>query len=363
MSAAATTLRALNRATLARQRLLDRRPAKPAEALSHLVALQAQVPRPPFVGLWSRVSGFTRDALVQAIRRRTVVRATTLRGTIHLMTARDYLRFRACLQPGLDEVLKGILRARLAGMDAVALERIGREFFATPRTFDELRDHLAATGTPDVRAAAYTIRLRVPLVQVPDSAPWAYPAQAGFQTAEAYLGEDPGPCGGLDALVTRYLAAHGPATARDLAAWAGMRDLAEALDAIRPTLVTVKGPGRSELFDLPDAPRPDPDTPAPVRFVPEYDNLIVSRSDERVLPRAFRSAVFLPALRVAATVLVDGVVAATWTTARARDGASLAIRPLAPIPRHARAEMQAEAEALLRFLEPDARTFDVRLES
>jgi hypothetical protein len=363
VTTAATTLRALNRATLARQRLLDRRSAKPAEALAQLVALQAQVPRPPFVGLWSRVSGFTREALVTAIRRRTIVRATTLRGTIHLMTARDYLRFRSCLQPGLDDVLKGILRARLSGIDVEALERIGRAFFETPRTFDELRAHLTATGVPDVRAAAYTIRLRVPLLQVPDPAPWAYPAQAGFQTASAYLGEEPAPCGGLETLVTRYLAAHGPSTARDLAAWAGMRDLTATLEAMRPALVTLKGPGRSELFDLPDAPRPDPDAPAPIRFVPEYDNLIVARSDERVLPRAFRSAVFLPALRVAATVLVDGVVAATWTTARARDRATLAIRPLAPVPRPARAEMQAEGASLLRFLEPDARTFDVRLES
>ncbi len=363
MAKTESVLRALNRATLARQHLLQRRAGKALDAMADLVALQAQVPRPPFVGLWSRVPEFTRAALVQTIRRKAVVRATTLRGTIHLMAARDFLRFRSCLQPGLDAVLAGILRTRLSDLDMQALDRIGRAFFATPRTFDELRQELADSRVADVRAAAYAIRLRVPLVQVPEEAPWAWPSQARFQAAAAYLGREPAASGGTDELVLRYLAAHGPASARAIAAWAGMRDLAGALERLRPKLAVVKGPGRAELFDLPDAPRPDPDTPAPIRFVPEYDNLIVTSADERVLPRAYRRAVFLPALRVAATVLVDGFVHATWTVERAKDRASLVIRPLAPMARASRDEAHAEGKALLRFLEPDARTFDVRFEA
>lgn len=363
MAKAESVLRALNRATLARQHLLQRRAGKPLDAIADLVALQAQVPRPPFVGLWSRVPELTREALVQSIRRKAIVRATTLRGTIHLMTARDFLRFRSCLQPGLDDVLAGILRSRLSGLDMPALERIGRAFFATPRTFDELRKALTDSGVADVRAAAYAIRLRVPVVQVPEEAPWAWPSQARFQTAAAYLGREPASSNGTDELVLRYLAAHGPASARAIAAWAGMRDLAGALERLRPKLTVVKGPGRAELFDLPDAPRPDPDTPAPIRFVPEYDNLIVTSADERVLPRAYRRSVFLPALRVAATLLVDGFVHATWTVERVKDRAWLVIRPLAPMARAVRDEAHAEGKALLQFVEPDARTFDVRFET
>ena len=360
---AESVLRALNRATLARQHLLDRRAAAPHDALAELVALQAQAPRPPFVGLWSRVRDLTRETVVRSIRRRTIVRATTMRGTIHLMTARDFLRFRSCLQSGLDDVLAGILRARLAGLDMQALDQLGRAFFATPRTFDDLRHELAEAGVRDVRAAAYAIRLRVPLVQVPEDASWAWPARARFQTAASYLGREPAATDGADALVLRYLAAHGPASARAVAAWAGMRELAGALERLRPKLTVVPGPGHTELFDLPDAPRPGPDAPAPIRFVPEYDNLIVTSADERVLPRAFRRAVFLPGLRVAATLLVDGFVHATWTSERAKDRARLVIRPLATMARAVRDEARAEGEALLRFLEPDARTFDVRVET
>ena len=365
MAPAALTIRDLNRATLARQLLLERDRRAPSDGVAHLVAMQAQVPRPPFIGLWTRLGGFTREALGILIRRKAVVRATTLRGTIHLMTAADYLQFRACLQPGLDASMRGILGTRIDESALAGIEEVGRAFFATPHTFDALRDHLLARDSKcDVRALAYAIRLRVPLVQVPtDADAWAYPAQAAFQTAERYLGKAPSPCRALEKLARRYLAAYGPATAKDLEAWAGLGGVRETLESLRPELVSLKGPGRSELFDLPDAPRPDADTPAPIRFVPDYDNLVVTRADERIMPRAFRKAVFLPGLRVAPTVLVDGFVAATWKTARTKTQASLVVQPLAKLPANVKKTLEPEADALLRFLEPDARAFTVRIET
>ncbi len=363
MAPSALSMRHLNRATLARQLLLERDGRTPADAVSHLVAMQAQLARPPFIGLWTRLAGFTREALGTLMRRKIVVRATTLRGTIHVMTAADYLRLRACLQPGLDAGLRAILKTRIDEAALADIERTGRAFFATPHTFDELRDDLVDRDAAcDVRAIAYAIRLRVPLVQVPTDDAWAYPSQARFQAADRYLGRHPSPCKTLETLARRYLAAYGPATVKDLEAWAGLGGLKAVLESLRPTLVSLKGPGRGELFDLPDAPRPDPDTAAPIRFIPDYDNLVVTRADERVVPRAYRKAVFLPGLRVAPTVLIDGFVAATWKATREKDHAALVIQPLGPLSARAKKAIEPEADALLRFLEPGARTFTQRIE-
>ncbi len=356
------TLRRINRATLARQMLLARQRLPPEKAIERLVAMQAQFPRPPFVGLWSRLEGFERAGLGALLEKRKVVRATFIRGTLHYVTARDFLAMRPLLQPGLDKGLQGILRDRMKGLDMDRLASKVREILAkAPRTFEEIR---GAFASGDSRAMAYAVRLTLPLVQVPvgREAAWSFPAHCSFALADEWLGKalprssDPRP----DPLVVRYLAAYGPASTTDAQAWSGLPKLADTLERLRPRLRVFRDEKGRELFDLPDAPRPDADTPAPVRFVPDYDNLIATRADERFVAKGHRPRVFLSALRIAATVLVDGFVAGAWKVERKGAAAVLTVTPFAPMAPRVRKEVAAEGEALLRFVEPDATDQDVR---
>jgi hypothetical protein len=357
------TLDELNRATLARQLLLARKRLALPKAVSQLLAVQAQLARPPFIGLWSRVEGFTRDTLTAALRGRTIVRATMMRGTLHLVTTADYVTLRACLQPGLEANLQGFLGDRLAATDMQRVAERASAFFEAPHTFDEARrDLIAHFPKGDERAMGYAVRLRLPLVQVPTDGVWAFPGQADFVSARAWIGRSPEPCGQIDALVQRYLAAYGPATMKDAQAWLGVPGVKEALGRLRPTLRVFRGPGKAELFDVPAAPRPAADTPAPIRFLPDYDSVLIARSDERLLAAAHRRAVFLPGLRVLPTFLVNGRVAGTWTVERAKSAATIVLSAFAPPSRAARAELEEEGEALARFVEPEARTLALRIE-
>jgi hypothetical protein len=360
------SLRALNRATLARQMLLERAATGPAEAIQRLVALQAQLPKPPFVGLWTRLSGFRRDAIAKAVRDRTIVRATFLRGTLHLVTARDYVALRGVLQPALTAGLRAILKERADRFDLARLLSKARRFFGdAPQTFDAFRDFLvAADPEGDARAGAYATRMHLPLVQVPDDSAWAYPAVANFTLADAWIGRGiPDAAEACDArpLVRRYLAAFGPASVTDAQTWSGHKGLEPAFEALRPELTSLRDEGRREIFDLPESPRPPEEVEAPPRFLPEFDNLLLSHANRRrVLADAHRKRVFLPGLRVAATFLVDGFVAGTWTVKRTAGRAVLAIEPFGPLARPVKAALEEEGDRLLRFVEPDAPARDVR---
>jgi len=361
------TLRQLNRATLARQMLLRREGVRPLSAIERLVGLQAQYPRPPFVGLWGRVEGFRREDLTQLLVGRKAVRATFLRGTLHVSSARDFVALRPTLQPVLDAGMRAILKALGARVDPERLTREARAILAEgPQTFEEVRDRLKrAKPGANERALGFAVRMLLPLVQVPvgQDAAWAFPANARFALAEEWLQraiptDTPAP---PDALVLRYLAAYGPASVADAQAWSGLPKLRDTFEALRPRLVTFCDEARRELFDLPKAPRPDADAPAPVRLIADYDNLITTRHDERFVARGHRPKVFLPGLRVAATVLVDGFVAGTWKTDRKKDAATLTVEPFVPFSARTRKELIAEGESLLRFAEPDARSFEVRV--
>src|SRR5580693_6813554 len=194
LSAPALTARQLNRATLARQMLLARERVAPLAAVERLVGLQAQVARPPFVGLWTRVADLRREDVLALLHRRELVRATAMRGTLHLMTAEDYAALRGSLQPGLTRGLAARGEG-VRGLDLAALDALGRAFFgARAASFDELRGHLEALETHfpagDVRAMAYAIRLRLPLVQVPEAAGWGFAASAPFTLADSWLGRE-----------------------------------------------------------------------------------------------------------------------------------------------------------------------------
>ncbi|HEY0194518.1 MAG TPA: winged helix DNA-binding domain-containing protein [Kofleriaceae bacterium] len=354
--------RALNRALLARQLLLERSPLSPTAAIAHLVALQAQAPRPPFIGLWTRLQTFSRDQLHKLLHDRGVVRATFLRGTLHLLTAADFLAFRPALQPMLTAGFQAILKDRAAGLDLARLAAFAESLL--PATFDDLRPMLAAEfHQHDDRALGYALRMNLPLVQVPTDDAWAFPAGAAFASARAWLTRDvptAATADALTALVRRYLAAFGPATIKDAQRWSGIADLAPAFAALRPELVTFRDDKRRELFDLPDAPRPAADREAPVRFIPDFDNLVLGHDDRRrIIADEHRPQLVTKNLLVRPTFLVDGFVAGTWTIERHKHGATLTLAPFAPISGSVRDELYAEGGALLQLVEPDAESWVV----
>jgi hypothetical protein len=359
------TVRQLNRATLARQMLLARRRATPLAALERLVGLQAQLPRPPFVALWSRLEGFRAEQLCRPVHARKAVRATLMRGTLHLVTTRDYLALRPTLQPVLDASMQSVLGARTSGVDLEAVAAVVRERLdERPRSFDELRAELRASFPGgDERALAYAIRMQLPLVQVPADARWGWPGAASFAVAESWLGRRLGEGSGPGALVLRYLAAFGPAGPQDAQAWSGLRRLADTFEALRPRLVSFRDERGRELFDLPRSPRPPAGTPAPVRFLPDFDNLLLGHDDRaRFLDEAHRARMATANLRVLATFLVDGRVRGTWRVERSSSAARLVADAFEPLKRAAASELRAEGQRLVRFLEPDARSVEVRVD-
>jgi hypothetical protein len=351
------TTRALNRATLTRQLLLQRQSLSALDAIEMLLGMQAQVPRPPYIGLWTRLTDFKRQELHDLIAKRDVVRGTMMRATLHLMSRRDYLAFRTAIVPPLLGIAGATFKDRLKASDIPAVIAVAREYFATPRTFDVLRTHLLERFAGiDERATAYMVRLHLPLLQVPEAAAaWGYPASSDFALADAWLGAAPSGVDDAGALVKRYLAAFGPATPADFQTWSGRRGVKAMFTAIRDELVTLKDENGKELFDLPDAPRPDEDTPAPVRFLPDYDNLVLAHADRsRLVADEHRPRLVTKNLRVLPTFLVDGRVAGTWEIERKKRDATLMISPFVKIPAVEKKALKDEGAALVRFVEPDA---------
>ena len=366
MPAPATVLtrRDLNRALLARQQLLSREARTVVAALEAVGGLQAQLPRPPFIGLWSRLRGFDREALIEALSARTVVRVTAMRGTLHLLSARDYLAWRGALQPGLTRGLRTIAGAALNDMDLSAAEAETRTFLGkTPATFDAIRDHLETRFRDvNIRQLAYALRLTLPLVQVPEAAAtWGYPGAACFALADRWLKKkvSTAPVSPA-AVVRRYLASFGPASVADAQTWSGLPTLAPVFDELRGELVTFRDERKRELFDVPEGPRPEGDTAAPVRFVPDWDNVLLGHQDRsRVIADEHRARISTRNLQILASFLVDGMVAGSWSIARKGKAATLAMEPFVKISKKDRAALQEEAEALLSFAEPDSKTRDL----
>ncbi len=343
--------RILNRTTLARQLLLARAKTTPVKAMAQLAGMQAQVPKPPFIGLWSRIDGFQSDDLRKALALGEIVRGTLMRGTLHLATKKDFAVWRPALQPMLTAGQRAIVKESPLDVERVVAE--ARAFFAKkPRTFDEVREHLMTRfpGAND-RLLGYTARMHVPLVMVPDESTWSFPPNSAFalaETAEAALQD----------LALRYLGAFGPATAADFQAWSGLRGAASLFDELRPKLQTFRDERKRELFDLARAVHPDEDTAAPVRFLPEFDNLLLAHADRaRIIADEFRPRVVTKNLRVLATFLVDGFVAGTWSIARKTKSATLTITPFVKLSRADRAALIDEGEQMVRFAEADAKTF------
>jgi hypothetical protein len=360
------TRKALNRALLARQMLLAREEIPPLRAVDRLVGMQAQQAQPPFVGLWTRVAGFQREALLRSLRSREVVRSTLMRGTLHLMGAADYLSLRGTLQPALSAGMRAVLRDRAKGLDIAAIVAAARRsFLERPRTFTELRAGLMGVfPDADERAMGYLVRTHLPLVIVTDDSEWGFPSDPNFADAEAWLGQSPEPEERPQTLVLRYLAAFGPAAAADVQAWSGLTGVREVLDYLRPKLRTFRDDRGREIFDLPEAPRPPEDTLAPARFLPGFDNVILSHVDRtRIIADEHRPRVTTRNLQVLPTFLVDGFVAGTWKCSRAKSAATLAVSPFTPLAVAAKEQLAREGEMLARFIEPDAEKWTLRFEA
>ena len=344
------SLRALNRATLQRQMLLERATTDAVTAVERLGGLQAQEPKPPFLALWTRLRDFDREQLHEPLRDGRIVRATAMRATLHLMSAGDYAALRSALQPVMSAAMAAV-RGRDQGLDIAKLLPVASALIEkSPRTFGELRPLLveAFPGVND-RALGYAVRMHLPLAMVPTEDRWSFPSDAKFKLAESPRGKaDP------RALVRRHLGAFGPASTADIQTWSGLRGIAEVLEQMSDELVTLQH-GRRTLFDLPGAPRPDEDVAAPPRLLPEFDSLLLAYKDRsRVVADEHRRSLTTKNLRVKAAFLVDGFVAGSWTVARKRDTATLALAPFAKLPRAAAGALEQEAESLLRFAEPDA---------
>jgi Winged helix DNA-binding domain len=355
--------RALNRATLQRQMLLQRVELTAEEAIKRLVGMQGQAPDAPYVGLWSRLEGFHTEELATLITGRRAVRATVMRGTVHLVTAADFAALRPVVQPMLERLFARSPFARnLRGLDLDALLAEAIPLVEEkPRTRAELARALVErrSGT-DGLSLAYAVTYLVPLVQVPPRGIWGSRGQATWMSAERWLGralERPD----VEGLLLRYLGAFGPATVADMRAWSGLSGLREVVELLRPHLRVFHDQRGRELLDLPDAPRPHPETPAPVRFLPEYDNVLLSHADRsRVLDHER-----LPPLPPGnggrlGTVLVDGRLAATWRITASEPGALLTLEPLATVSRRERQALEEEGRRLLEFVAGDA-AHDVRL--
>lgn len=350
------TKRALNRALLERQMLLRRWQMPAAEAIERLVGMQAQVPNNPYFALWSRLDGFQPDELSQLITDRAAVRTPVLRTTIHLVTARDALLLSPLLLPVLARVLKSTPFGKgTVDIDTAALLAAGRAHLeAQPRTIKEL-GRLLHERWPDHDPTnlAYVIHYRLPLVQIPPRGVWGASMQATWTTVEAWLGRPFDPDPSVDEVVLRYLAAFGPASTSDVRTWSGLTGLREVIERLRPRLHTYRDEQGKELFDLPDAPLPDPETPAPPRFLPEYDNLFLSHADRaRIVSPHHRQSLATANGVGPGPFLVDGFIAGTWRLTTTKTTATLLLSPLDPLPIQDQHALAAEAAHLLTFAAP-----------
>jgi hypothetical protein len=345
--------RALNRATLARQLLLDHADLPVLDAVAHLCGLQAQEPQEPFVGLWSRLRAFDPVGLSDLLTGRRVVRTHLMRRTVHLLTADDALAWRSRHDAMLRQRVLGTYRRELVGVDLDELAAAGRAVMADgePRSMTELARALAERWpAPGPRALGeMLIAALVPMAQLPPRGLWRTKAGVRNVPLSSWLGReiDPPTQDGSDpvgqALVRRYLAAFGPAASADLRAWCGLAGLPAAVAAVREELVTFRDERGRELLDLPDMPRPDPDTPAPVRFLPAFDNALLGYHDRGRIVDDVHRGLSVAGARV---VLVDGRVAATWNV----EAGTVNVTPLRRFSSAERTAVAEQGRQLASFL-------------
>jgi hypothetical protein len=359
------TTRQLNRTLLARQGLLERRETTAAETIEHLVGMQAQEPPDPYVGLWTRIKGFDPAELAGLVTDRTMVRGPLMRVTLHMVTAGDFLRVRPLLQSLMESRFRSSPFAReLDGIDLETVAAAGRELIeARPRTRAEL-SRLLAERWPDRDpiALAYVVTHVVPVVQVPPRGVWGKRAQATWTTAESWLGQPLASDPEVRGIVRRYLAAFGPASVVDFQSWSGLTRVREVVEPMRARLRTFRDKNGVELLDVPDAPLADPDVPAPVRFLPYYDNVLLGHADRtRIVPDEPRAEMFPGYNSSLGGLLVDGFFRGLWRPDRDQERTTLEVEVTKRLSKRHAAAVTAEGRRLLAFTDPDADARDVRI--
>lgn len=356
------TTRQLNRWTLARQLLLRRAAQSPTEAVQQLAGMQAQSPTAPFVGLWSRLTGFEVAQLEDALLAGAVVKTTVMRGTLHLVATARLAAFRAATGSGYYDTTRRLMADLGLDLDAIRAH-VADQVAERPRSRTEVY-RLVAEQVPEPHppwvaerpSALAALSVTTDLVNAAEDACFAAAARSRYHV----LRTEALPT--LDAhrlVAADYLAAYGPATTADLAAWSGrpIRGFSEALASL--DLVRFRSEDGRTLLDLPGAPRPAADEPAPVRFLPTWDSLLLAHARrERVLDTRLRKLVIASNGDVAPTFLVDGFVAGTWLVPR--NAATMALRPLRQLDAEERRAVADEGRRLLRWLRPGATDPEVR---
>lgn len=355
--------RELNRALLERQLLLRRARLPALKAIEHLVGMQAQIPNSPYIGLWSRLEDFQHQELSELIEARQVVRIALMRSTIHSVSAADCLTLRPFVQPAITRMTNTTYAKYLQGIEYDEIARHARQIVdERPRTFQELGE-LLQTRWPgrDRQALAQTARSLLSLVQIPPRGVWGKSGQATHTTAETWLGRPLNPDPSGESVVLRYLAAYGPASVKDIQTWSALTRLKEIVERLRPQVVSYRDEHGVELFDHPDAPLPDPETPAPPRFLADYDNAIIGFADRsRVLDPVHRDRIWM-ANGMVATVLVDGFVAGSWRFDRNASAATLNIELFRELTGQELAAVEREAGEFATFLAGDVGARDIRI--
>jgi hypothetical protein len=356
--------RQLNRATLARQMLLERSDMGIADATAFLLGLQGQVSEGPYQGLWSRLKDFRHEDVTALIVDRTLLRGSTMRSTLHLHTADDMIGIREFVQPVLERTWHGAFgKKRFGNNDKEKVRKAAVKLLdKSPMTSGELGKALQEKF-PEGEALAKAVLVQVMevLIQIPPTRIWGSGHAPISTRVQNWV---PGPYKRTiprETLVRRYLAAYGPASVNDMQAWCGMTKLGETFEALRPELVTFEGEDGRELFDLPDAPRPEAETHAPVRYLPLYDNVYLGFDnrrrmlEENDMKRVNMLREFKPA------VLIDGIVSAGWTIEEKKGDAVLTVEPYHKVSKAEVREAETEGLAFLKFMRPEANSWDVRV--
>ena len=365
--------RVLNRTTLLRQSLLERTDTSLAVAIRRLAGIQAQHSNASHVALWSRVAGFESSTLERALERRTVVKATTIRSTLHLMAARDYPAFDVASSVGRVEAWAATVRR--AGVDVPAIHRKLLQYADEPRSVDEMEAFVAqlapgarlASHAPGglTRAAFRIVSANGGLVHVPPSGFWGEHRAPRYVTARTWLGSADWPTreAALQVLLRRYLGAYGPASLADFGRWSGDRKLPrlrKALEGLGVEIVRLRAADGRELVDLADAPTATGDEPAPARLLARWDSVVIGYDDRsRILPSALSAAVIKKNADILATFLVDGSIAGTWTSETVKGEGVLRMSPLVKVSKRDRTALEDEGERLVRFVEHDAARHEV----
>ncbi len=360
------TLRELNRATLARQFLLERASCTPLEVLKRLVGMQAQNHNAPYIGLWTRLQTFQRAELTDLLTNRQVVKASLMRSTLHLMASDDYVAFRLALQPAMkDDLLRPFFGKGAQSLEGDQFTSLLRAYLQErPRTSGELlarfREYFPGLNAGHLSDA---MRAHLPLVQIPPSGVWGFTGKPAHTEAADWLERSlDEPTAALPPLLKRYLAAFGPASVKDMQIWSGLNGLQEIVDRLRPELLTLRDEQGRELFDLPDAPRPGAETPAPVRLLPAFDNLLLSYAErQRIIGHAERQAIFTNNGLIRAAVLLDGFVRGMWRTSQARGKTTLHLEMFAELSAQESQALLAESTRFLHWLLDGADTFEIQL--